>query len=479
MKNKFLGLAATTILSVQCVWAGDEDPFRTPPSSPVHAPQAFVCPDAPLRQAQGSPDDNNMADRFFFAHGNLVAHAGMPPQPNIVGQPGDLFTPIHAARADDGQLPPIDDDRADDGQLPPVPTNRTLGFGAELVFPTFPLDFLENIDWVLRTLPPAMPLPPIAVDELPGDEAPQDDAYSEGQIEYNQADREALALSEAYEIHNYSKLIITDIMTHIEAQNRGRQLATLNDAYNALESWVNNNYRDDGYYEAMDAVQAGWTLTTRHMLPMVYTFMLNNHSDKIGIWFSGFVTESMTAYINARDSLSCVQGIEERIITGLRGIDAELNLIFAGPERTLLLNNFLKNTLNINSPTKLKNIASNICKIGVNENTTPNRAMVKFQEYINAEVSQHGDLTPNKIANINAVCAIFNDEYDEIVKPVVITLLGEQAVERALLAAEALSLGNMTLADSENISPNSPVSETGNKRQYTDSNEGPNKRRQL
>ncbi|MCX7342552.1 MAG: ankyrin repeat domain-containing protein, partial [Proteobacteria bacterium] len=78
------------------------------------------------------------------------------------------------------------------------------------------------------------------------------------------------------------------------------------------------------------------TATDQPLLQLVISFMLKVHPSSLQQWIKGFIEESITAYINSTTGTSCTKGIKERIATGLRGIDPELDGLFAKPEGRLL-----------------------------------------------------------------------------------------------------------------------------------------------
>lgn len=71
-------------------------------------------------------------------------------------------------------------------------------------------------------------------------------------------------------------------------------------------------------------------------------FIQKFHVNKMQQWLEGFVRESIEAYKDSISSTSCNKGIKERIVTGFRGIDEDLDELFKQAEAPMLFKNWLK-----------------------------------------------------------------------------------------------------------------------------------------
>ncbi|MBA4310854.1 MAG: hypothetical protein C0425_11045, partial [Chlorobiaceae bacterium] len=87
---------------------------------------------------------------------------------------------------------------------------------------------------------------------------------------------------------------------------------------------------------AQQALAYGLDEAAHFHLQKVLTFLDTLSPHAFDLWFKGFMDESITAYINSQHKLSCAKGIQERILTGLRGVDPGLGQIFKHAEAPLL-----------------------------------------------------------------------------------------------------------------------------------------------
>ncbi|MBX9804424.1 MAG: hypothetical protein K2Y18_01575 [Alphaproteobacteria bacterium] len=76
-------------------------------------------------------------------------------------------------------------------------------------------------------------------------------------------------------------------------------------------------------------------------LCLTVTFIQNFCPDCMEMWIHGFINESITAYTSSEDGTSCGRGIRERVATGLRNVDKELDALFMQVEGPKLVQTFL------------------------------------------------------------------------------------------------------------------------------------------
>lgn len=131
-------------------------------------------------------------------------------------------------------------------------------------------------------------------------------------------------------------------------------------------------------------------------LGSVIVFLKEFHKDYIETWIKGFMAESIAQN-------SCVAGVMERIVTGLRGIeDIELNTIFAKAEGPQLFRIFLREGMNIfgNDTVCKKNlerIALMLISKGANEMTSSEVIKTYLEEYVEEKIKGFGlPLNENK-----------------------------------------------------------------------------------
>ncbi len=164
------------------------------------------------------------------------------------------------------------------------------------------------------------------------------------------------------------------------------------------------------------------TATDQPLLQLVISFILKVHPSSLQQWIKGFIEESITAYIDSTSGTSCTKGIKERIATGLRGIDHELDGLFAQPEGRLLFGNWLKtwNLSDVKDGTKPE-LARQLIGKGVTAESSPEDAAKAFREIANEELKEQG-LTSN--ADSKAEIEIYAESmvevnYDIMLKPFV------------------------------------------------------------
>lgn len=94
----------------------------------------------------------------------------------------------------------------------------------------------------------------------------------------------------------------------------------------AIDRWIAPAKRKEARIAALYRLKSD--LSYEQELSITITFIQTFHISKMEQWIHGFVGESITAYAN-RNNRSCNKGIKERVATGLRGIDTEIDELFA------------------------------------------------------------------------------------------------------------------------------------------------------
>lgn len=122
-------------------------------------------------------------------------------------------------------------------------------------------------------------------------------------------------------------------------------------------------------------------------LRVIVTFLKTFHPHAVQEWVIGFLGESMDAYDN--HGVSCVKGIHERAILGLRGIDKELDAIFKqveGPEFA----KFTFSASNFGDPTGAQFVARKLLELGyVRGKTTPKEAGELYRDYLQSLLEEN------------------------------------------------------------------------------------------
>ena len=205
------------------------------------------------------------------------------------------------------------------------------------------------------------------------------------------------------------------IMEYVATRVVGKTLPKTESIKKALQTWINANYTARDQRDlAHHAVGKDWNVNTPHTLRKVMVFLQTYHPDKVDIWMRGFVDESINAF--SSKPLSCILGIDQRIVTGLRGIDPELDAIFMPPENVLLIKSFIRNKLNINDSANLHVIVSHLWDQGIRSDCNVEVAAPLFATFIKTEITSRGTITDDIRVIIAAVIDDFKIQYDEKVR---------------------------------------------------------------
>jgi hypothetical protein len=183
-----------------------------------------------------------------------------------------------------------------------------------------------------------------------------------------------------------------------------------------LNRWVNENYTDATQNAlAIQALNANWETETPQKLALIALFLETYHFENFDTWMKGFIGESLEAYKGRSNSLSCVKGINERIVTGLRGIDAELDALFAVAEGPEMIKRFFTN-LNIGETAGATFVVEALKLRGITAESPVADAVAAFKVFVEEHIISHGaDVRGYKNEILNAAATLV-DFYEERVK---------------------------------------------------------------
>jgi len=147
-----------------------------------------------------------------------------------------------------------------------------------------------------------------------------------------------------FEIHDYGKDIQETVMGWLEEKLEGTRLLPLAQALEAVDQWIQDHVPPEDHAQARAKIKSGMeTEKAKEYLVSAYTFVTTFHLEKMAAYLEGFVGESLDAYADRADPGSCIKGVEERVITGLRSLDEKLDLVFAPAETLQTAKAFLAN----------------------------------------------------------------------------------------------------------------------------------------
>ncbi len=128
-------------------------------------------------------------------------------------------------------------------------------------------------------------------------------------------------------------------------------------------------------------IRLGSDFDYENQLRLAVTFIQKFGSDSVEQWIHGFVRESIEAYRNSTNSTSCNKGIRERIATGFRRVDDELDKLFVQVEGPMLMRNWLKtwDLQDIKDEAKPK-LAEQLKAKGVNEKSSVEEVVEAFRK---------------------------------------------------------------------------------------------------
>ena len=136
------------------------------------------------------------------------------------------------------------------------------------------------------------------------------------------------------EVHSYVESLQEEVAGRLDQRLGAVPLIASADVFLQIDGWIHENVLPEKREAAGIAIRNSFVYAReKEFLSMVYTFVEKHHFDKMAAYMAGFVGESLKAYDDDReDPESCRQGVEERVIAALRGIDPGLDLLFRGAE---------------------------------------------------------------------------------------------------------------------------------------------------
>lgn len=162
-------------------------------------------------------------------------------------------------------------------------------------------------------------------------------------------------------------------------------LVSYADSLLRIKTEIAKKYKSAKDRELADrAIQDGFSQNAiaQEELKLVFNFMLFFHPNRFSLWIDQFVGESITAYKGRNNPLSCTKGTTERLITGLRGIDSELDVLFAQAEGPATMQAILTTYNFGESDEKAGFVAKKLIELGYKSNTTPQEAAALFSKFL-------------------------------------------------------------------------------------------------
>lgn len=147
----------------------------------------------------------------------------------------------------------------------------------------------------------------------------------------------------AFEIHHYadnkdgtSMKLIDKIFDKIRSicVSYNVPLLKYEDVFKVMENLIDLNFSPEERHFALEAslYRLHGDKSYEKDLTLILSFLTKLHPESMGIWVQGFVGESIVAYKNSKNKSSCTKGIRERLGTGLRGVNKELDILFKKAE---------------------------------------------------------------------------------------------------------------------------------------------------
>ncbi len=171
--------------------------------------------------------------------------------------------------------------------------------------------------------------------------------------------------------------LIDAILTQVQTRLGARALVPFSEVEAALGAFSGN--------PAFESVLR--SRTDQEQMALVYTFLKAFYPNRVRLWRAQFIRESEEAYRGRNDPTSCVKGIRERIITGLRGIDPELDRIFAQVEGRHLMRG---RSTQANPRENPQGLARQLLEIGVNPTTPSAEAAALFKASFEKQLKEYG-----------------------------------------------------------------------------------------
>jgi hypothetical protein len=221
----------------------------------------------------------------------------------------------------------------------------------------------------------------------------------------------------AYEIHQYEGTV-TDVLTFIRSKIGVTPLAEKTEVDSAMETWI-KSLPANQQHKAREALRIGLSIdaTAPDRLRGIYTYVKNNHLEFMDAWLKGYIGESIQAYEESNDPTSCTKGIDERMITGLRGIQ-ELNPLFAETEARELIIRFRTQCNFGDCEDKLNWMVTKLKENGVTAQTSTANATNIFKKFTSDFLGSYNMRNdPEFVEDFNELTETFRDYYEDMLKP--------------------------------------------------------------
>ena len=234
------------------------------------------------------------------------------------------------------------------------------------------------------------------------------------------------------EIHRYSNKVNNTVMEYLE-QVMGKDVPEVKEQalkvrlhglvdqiyQNKRSFWqrilsLTVNKDEDQLALAKKAVEHGWSPSTPRKLNLIFAYLDRHHPDRVHLWMKGFIGESIIAYNNKSNSLSCSNGVDERSETGLRGIDSKIDALFAPAEGDALVKIFFRN---LNFKEKPQGVAEELIKRKVNPKSTVHDAREAYQAFLEEELEKMKVKVSDHRVILDALLESLENMYEETIKP--------------------------------------------------------------
>jgi len=218
----------------------------------------------------------------------------------------------------------------------------------------------------------------------------------------------------AFEIHTYAASIQKTVLSRIEAELKGILLIPQAEAQKAVNSWMTLNVDFKKSPNARRAIGGGLKIKNAlDSLAKVYTFVQTKHGDKMSIFMKGFVEESLQAYEKSKNPESCAKGVEERIVTALRGI--AFDDLFQSPETEGTAKIFMTSCNFVNDP---RWMVQKLIELGVTGETEGIDASKLFETFSVAHIKDlHlGAQEQNYMEQVQTLVQTIEDFYEDRLK---------------------------------------------------------------
>lgn len=121
---------------------------------------------------------------------------------------------------------------------------------------------------------------------------------------------------------------------------------------------------------------------------------------------------------NARNTESCSKGIKERVATGMRKIDHELDTLFAQAEGPALAKVFMAG-LNFSDPKRCLEITKELIRHGLTSESTATEAASFLESYLKESLASYGVEEKDYAEDLRNMILFVQDEggFDGCIKP--------------------------------------------------------------